>query len=71
MEAPLNGRCCGRACLGSYNPALVPEAPIGLIKKDSTFAVHEEEEEESNLIMEFAIPSTLPVTTGYATFRAP
>ena len=28
--------CCGRACLGSYDPALVPEAPIGLIKKDST-----------------------------------
>ena len=26
--------CCGRACLGSYDPALVPEAPIGLIKKD-------------------------------------
>ena len=28
--------CCGRACLWSYDPALVPEAPIGLIKKDST-----------------------------------
>ena len=27
----------GRACLGSYDPALVPEAPIGLMKKDSTF----------------------------------
>ena len=25
-----------RACLGSYDPALVPEAHIGLIKKDST-----------------------------------
>ena len=36
VEAPLNGRVCGRACLGSYDPALVPEAPIGLIKKDST-----------------------------------
>ena len=30
------GRVCGRACLGSYDPALVPEAPIGLITKDST-----------------------------------
>ena len=28
--------CCGRACLGSYDPALVPETRIGLIKKDST-----------------------------------
>ena len=36
MEAPLNGRVCGWACLGCYDPALVPEAPIGLIKKDST-----------------------------------
>ena len=36
VKAPLNGRVCGRACLGSYDPALVPEAPIGLIKKDST-----------------------------------
>ena len=38
VEAPLNGRVpsCGRACLGSYDPALVPETPIGLIKKDST-----------------------------------
>ena len=35
MEAPLNGRDCGRACLGSYNPALVLEAPIGLMNKDS------------------------------------
>ena len=25
-----------RACLGSHDPALVQEAPIGLIKKDST-----------------------------------
>ena len=36
VEAPLNGRACGWACLGSYDPALAPEAPIGLIKKDST-----------------------------------
>ena len=36
MEAPLNGRVFGRACLGSFDPALVPEAPFGLIKKDST-----------------------------------
>ena len=36
VKAPLNGRVCGRACLGSYDPALVPENPIGLIKKDST-----------------------------------
>ena len=36
VKAPLNGRVCGRACLGSYDPALVPEAPIGLIKKDNT-----------------------------------
>ena len=36
VKAPLNGRVCGRACLGSYDPALVPETPIGLIKKDST-----------------------------------
>ena len=28
VKAPLNGRVCGWACLGSYNPALVPEAPI-------------------------------------------
>ena len=28
--------CCGRACFGSCDPALVPEAPVGLIKKDST-----------------------------------
>ena len=26
VKAPLNGRVCGRACLGSYDPALVPEA---------------------------------------------
>jgi len=38
VEAPLNGRVCGWACLGSYDPALVPEAPIGLTKKDSTKA---------------------------------
>ena len=36
VEAPLNGRVCGWARLGSYDPALVPEAPIGLIKVDST-----------------------------------
>ena len=36
VKAPLNGRVCARACLGSYDPALVPEAPIGLITKDST-----------------------------------
>ena len=36
VEAPLNGRVCGWACLGSYDPALAPEAPIGLIKKEST-----------------------------------
>ena len=35
MKAPLNGRACRWACLGSYDPALVPEAPVGLIKKDS------------------------------------
>ena len=35
-SARWNGRVCGWACLGSYDPALVPEAPIGLIKKDST-----------------------------------
>ena len=38
VKAPLNGRGCGRACLGSYGPALVPEAPIGFMKKDSTKA---------------------------------
>ena len=27
------------ACLGSYDPAIVPEAPIGLIKKDSTTTI--------------------------------
>ena len=27
---------CGRACLESYDPPLLPEAPIGLTKKDST-----------------------------------
>ena len=36
VEAPLNGRVCGRACLGSHDPALVLEAPIGLVKKEST-----------------------------------
>ena len=36
VKAPLNGRVCGRACLGSYDPALIPETPIGLMKKDST-----------------------------------
>ena len=36
VEAPLNGRVCGRACLGSQDPALVPKAPIGLIKTEST-----------------------------------
>ena len=36
VDALLNGRVCGRACLGSYDPALVPDAPIRLIKKDST-----------------------------------
>ena len=35
MKALHNGRVCGRACLGSYDPALVPEAPIGLIGKNS------------------------------------
>ena len=25
VEAPLNGRVCGWGCLGSYDPALVPE----------------------------------------------
>ena len=33
VEAPLNGRVCGWACLGSYDPALVSEAPVGLIKR--------------------------------------
>ena len=37
---------CGRAYLGSYDPALVPEAPIGLTKKDSTRFWSEKEEEE-------------------------
>ena len=31
-----------RACLGSYDPAIVPEAPIGLMKKDSTIMSREE-----------------------------
>ena len=39
VKAPLNGRVCGRACLGPYDPALVLETPIGLIKKDSTSEV--------------------------------
>ena len=30
VKAPLNGRVCGWACLGSYDPALVLETPIGL-----------------------------------------
>ena len=33
VEAPLNGRVCGWDCLVSYDPALVPEAPIGLNEK--------------------------------------
>ena len=33
--APLNGSVCGRACLGSYESALVPEA-VGLIEKNNT-----------------------------------
>ena len=30
VEAPLNGRVCGWACLESYDHALVPEAPVTL-----------------------------------------
>ena len=28
VKAPLNGRVCAWAYLGSYDPALVPEAPL-------------------------------------------
>ena len=45
VEAPLNGRACGWACLGSYDPAIVPEDPIGLMKFGvvSHFTTHEPE----------------------------
>ena len=32
---PLLLRVCGWACFGSYDPTLVPEAPVGFMKKDS------------------------------------
>ena len=35
VKALLNGRVCGWACLWCYDPALVLEALIGSIKKDS------------------------------------
>jgi hypothetical protein len=44
VKAPLIGRVCGWACLGSYDPALVPEAPIGAMKKDSTNGAFQRDE---------------------------
>ena len=53
VEAPRNGRVRGWACLGSNDPALVPEAPIGLIKKDSTKAKAERPFQHVFLVITF------------------
>ena len=53
--------CCGRACLWSYDPALVPEAPIGKIDKKGQ---HQHQRDGQPPFIVFEIVTT-PTASSY------